>query len=227
MSSIRSWPPEHRPREKLLNHGPETLSDAELLAVVFRTGCSGLSALDLAKQLIEEFGSLGDLISCPTKPLLSRRGVGRTKAAGLQACLELGKRVMREPLPNRDLLKDFASTQQYLISRLRNCREEQFMALFLNQANQLLHDEILFRGTVNEAAVHPREVVKRALELNATNVIVAHNHPSGTARASLADIEITHRLIGALRCVDIRLLDHVIVAGPECVSLRACTGLFS
>jgi DNA repair protein RadC len=224
--AIHEWPEEHRPREKLIQQGAASLSDAELLAILLRTGTKGRSALDMAKHLLSHFKGIGELARTPRNLFVDQPGLGPSKFAEWQACLELGRRVLKAPLPNRNLLTESALTQNYLIATLRARNEECFVALFLNQANQLVHDEIMFTGTVNETAVHPRSVVKRALELNATGVIVAHNHPSGTLRASIADLEMTDRLNKALATVDIRLLDHIIVAGPRCLSLRETTGLF-
>jgi DNA repair protein RadC len=224
--AIYQWAEEHRPREKILSHGPSTLSDAELLALLLRTGSAGQSALDIAKRLLQTFGGLGEMARASHQALLAQTGIGPGKLAQWLACLEIGQRTVRAALLELDLLTDADTTQRYLIGRLRNRNEEIFLALFLNQANRLISDEIMSSGTVNEAAVYPRQIIKRALELNASNVIVAHNHPSGSLQASMADLELTNRLIQAMALVDIRLLDHVIVAGPAALSLRQSTRLF-
>lgn len=223
---MKEWAYEHRPREKLLTHGAHALSDAELIAVLLRTGNRGQSALDLAHQLLERHGGLGELARMPANSLLATPGLGPGKVSQWLACLELGKRVLKADLRKRDLLCASEAASRYVISRLRNEPREVFMAIYVNQANHLISDGILSEGTVNQTVVYPRELVKKALELDATGVIVAHNHPAGTLKPSLEDIEMTHRLISALNAVDIRLLDHFIVGGNAALSLRKTTRLF-
>lgn len=224
--AIHQWAEEHRPREKLLKLGAEQLSDAELLAILLRTGRRGGSALTLAQQLLAEYGGMGELARASSHQLQQTPGMGPVKAAEWLACLELGRRTLKADLKQRDLLTDIPGVLQYVTSLLRHREREAFIALFLNQGNRLIRHVVLCEGTVNVTVVHPRELVRQALECNAVAVIVAHNHPAGSLRPSEDDLALTRRLRTALASVDIRLLDHLIVAGPHAVSLRASTALF-
>jgi DNA repair protein RadC len=224
--AMHEWAKEHRPREKLLNEGAAMLSDAELIAVLLRTGRRGESALEMARHLLDAHGGLGELAGAPATRLLAQPGLGPGKVSQWLASIELGKRVIKAELRKRDLLTESDAAAQYVISRLRHEQREVFLALYVNQANHLITDSVLSEGTVNQAVVYPRELVRKALEVNATGVIVAHNHPAGTLKPSLDDIELTHRLLQALNAVDIRLLDHFIVGGNATVSLRRSTRLF-
>ncbi|MHA7834520.1 MAG: RadC family protein [Algiphilus sp.] len=215
--SIRDWPETERPREKLLAHGAAALSDAELLAVFLRTGVAGLSAVDLARELLSAFGGLRSLLSADVEHFCAAKGLGRAKYAQLQAVLELSRRHLAEELRREGVLRDPSSTRRFLQARLRDESRELFGMLLLDNQHQVLAFEVLALGTINAAAVYPREVVKAALRRNAAAVIFAHNHPSGVAEPSAADRDLTERLITALRTVDIRVLDHVIV-GEDCVS---------
>ncbi|WP_420428434.1 RadC family protein [Algiphilus sp.] len=215
--SIRDWPETERPREKLLARGAAALSDAELLAVFLRTGVAGLSAVDLARELLSTFGGLRSLLSADVERFCAAKGLGRAKFAQLQAVLELSRRHLAEELRREGVLRDPGSTRRFLQARLRDEARELFGMLLLDNQHQVLAFEVLAMGTINAAAVYPREVVKAALRRNAAAVIFAHNHPSGVAEPSAADRELTDRLITALRTVDIRVLDHVIV-GEHCVS---------
>ncbi|MBY8966337.1 DNA repair protein RadC [Algiphilus sp. NNCM1] len=215
--SIRDWPETERPREKLLANGAAALSDAELLAVFLRTGVAGLSAVDLARELLSAFGGLRSLLSADVERFCAAKGLGRAKYAQLQAVLELSRRHLAEELRREGVLRDPGSTRRFLQARLRDETRELFGMLLLDNQHQVLAFEVLAIGTINAAAVYPREVVKAALRRNAAAVIFAHNHPSGVAEPSAADRELTERLITALRTVDIRVLDHVIV-GEDCVS---------
>lgn len=215
--SIRDWPETERPREKLLARGAAALSDAELLAVFLRTGVAGLSAVDLARELLSTFGGLRSLLSADVERFCAAKGLGRAKFAQLQAVLELSRRHLAEELHREGVLRDPDSTRRFLQARLRDEARELFGMLLLDNQHQVLAFEVLAMGTINAAAVYPREVVKAALRRNAAAVIFAHNHPSGVAEPSAADRELTDRLITALRTVDIRVLDHVIV-GEDCVS---------
>lgn len=217
--AITDWPAAERPRERLLTHGPNSLSDAELLAIFLRTGLPGKSAVDLARELLQRFGSLGALLSANRKTFCQSPGLGDAKFAQLQAVLEMARRHFAENLTRETVLTSADTTRHFLQAQLRNERREVFAALYLDNQHQLLLYEPLFYGTVNGATVYPREVVKRALELNAAALIVAHNHPSGVAEPSRSDLAITSRLKQALEVVDIRLLDHCIVAGHAVVSL--------
>jgi DNA repair protein RadC len=220
--AIKDWPARERPRERLLQHGPQSLSDAELLAIFLRTGVSGKSAVDLARDLLGRFGSLRPLLAAPREAFCAAPGLGEAKYAQLQAVLEMGRRHLYERLERGSPLSSPAQTAQFLQARLRDCPHEVFAVLFLDNRHRVLAFEELFRGTIDGASVHPREVVRRALTHNAAAVILSHNHPSGVAEPSQADQRITARLRDALELIDVRLLDHLIVGDGNCCSLAEC-----
>ncbi len=215
---ISSWPPMERPREKLLASGASSLSDVELLAVFLQTGIKGKTALEVATDLLLNFGSLSSLISANYKELCSQSGVGVAKAASLAAMKELSLRQLLEGLQSRDILTSSAATRDYLRARFKSCESEVFSCLFLNNQHHVMELEELFRGTIDGAAVYPREVVKRALYHNAAAVIFAHNHPSGIAEPSQADIAITRKLKTAMQTIEVRVLDHLVIGAGEVVS---------
>jgi len=217
--AIKDWPARERPRERLLKHGPQSLSDAELLAIFLRTGVSGKSAVDLARDLLERFGSLRRLLGAERDTFCEVPGLGRAKFAQLQAVLEMGRRHLAEQFDRGSPLLSPEHTARYLQSRLRDYPYEVFAVLFLDNRHRVLAFEELFRGTVDGASVHPREVVRRALALNSAAVIFSHNHPSGIAEPSEADQRITTRLREALALVDVRVLDHLVVGDGDCCSL--------
>jgi DNA repair protein RadC len=206
---------DERPREKLLKRGADALSDPELLAIFLRTGIAGKSAIDLARDLLAEFGGLVGLFSASEKAFCDAKGLGTAKYAQLQAVLEMSKRYLNEQVLNRDVLTSPEATRQYLKMRLRGVPHEVFACLFLDNRHRVIDYRELFRGTIDGASVHPREVVREALRYNAAAVIFAHNHPSGVAEPSQSDLRITQRLKDALALVDIRVLDHVIVGEGE------------
>lgn len=210
--AISDWPAAERPREKLLERGPEALSDAELLAIFLRTGVAGKSAVDLARDLLHHFGGLRLLLQAEPDVFCSARGLGRAKFAQLQAVLEMSRRHLAETLKRGEAITSPAATRAFLASRLRDSPYEIFSCLFLDNRNRMLAYEEMFRGTIDGASVHPREVVRRVIQHNAAAVIFAHNHPSGVAEPSRADEAITRRLQDALALIDVRVLDHVIVA---------------
>lgn len=216
--SITQWPAAERPREKLLARGAGALSDAELLAIFLRTGVPGKSAVDLARELLNDFGGLRRLLTAAHSDFCTRHGLGNAKYAQLQAVLEMARRHLQETLERGDALTSPAATRQYLAARLRDLDHEVFACLFLDTRNRVIRYEELFRGTLDGASVHPREVVKRALGLNAAAIIFAHNHPSGVAEPSGADERITRRLRDALALVEIRVLDHIVVGEGKPVS---------
>jgi len=216
---IRDWPVAERPREKLLHLGPGALSEAELLAIWLRHGTRGASAVDVARRLLARFGSLRNVLAAGRHELCGERGVGPARWAELQAALELVRRHHLERLQAGPVLGSPRAARDYLIARLRDLEHEVFCCLFLDSRHRLTRCEELFRGTVDGASVHPREVVKQALARNATAVILAHNHPSGVAEPSQADEIITTRLRDALALVEIRLLDHLIIGDGSCTSL--------
>ena len=209
--TIRDWPLGERPREKLLHSGPHALSDAELLAIFLRTGTRGKTAVDVARDLLRQFGSIRNLLNADLKTFSQGNGLGEAKFVLLQATLEMGRRHLREVLERGSALTSPEETKAYLKVHMRDFEHEVFVCLFLDNRHRLISIEEMFRGTIDGASVYPREVVKRALALNAAAVIFAHNHPSGVAEPSQADELITAKLIRALRTVDIRVLDHFIV----------------
>jgi len=216
---ISDWPASERPREKLLERGASALSDAELLAIFLRVGTAGQSAVDMARTLLSDYGSLGALLAADRGTFCSARGLGDAKYAQLQAVLEMARRHAAETLVDRDVLSDPQATRTYLSMRLGDVPHEVFACVFLDTRNRVIAFEELFRGTIDGAAVYPREVVKAALRHNAAAVIFAHNHPSGVAEPSAADRDITRRLVDALALVDIRALDHLILTRHDNVSL--------
>lgn len=216
---IIDWPEAERPREKLLQRGATALTDAELLAIFLRTGTQGVTAIDLAYNLLNDFSSLRNLFNAELDDFSRTKGIGPAKYVQLQAVLEMSKRYLRETLEKQDIIANPEDTRQYLKSQLRDKPYEVFAALFLDNRHQIIKFEELFRGTIDGASVYPREVVKKALEQNAAALIIAHNHPSGVAEPSSADERITLRLKDALGLVDIRLLDHLIIGDGEIVSL--------
>lgn len=217
--AIKDWPADDRPREKLLRTGAEALSDAELLAIFLRTGVIGLSAVDLARQLLTEFGSLRSLLEADQASFCRGHGLGQAKFVQLQAVLEMSRRHLESSMTRGSAFTDCTATKNYLKQRLRAYPHEVFACLFLDNQHRMIAFEELFRGTIDGASVYPREVVKQALQHNAAAVILAHNHPSGVAEPSQADIHITRRIKAALDLVDIRVLDHIIIGDHEPSSL--------
>ena len=209
--AITDWPLEERPREKLLLKGASSLSDAELLAIFLRTGMPGLSAVDMSRRLLTRFGSLRGLLNADEKNFCSQKGLGKAKYVQLQAVLEMAGRHLSESIKRNDCLSSPADTVAYLHSRLRDRQYEVFACVMLDNRNRVIEYREMFRGTIDGASIYPREIVTQALADNAASVILAHNHPSGVAEPSQADIRITERLKKALALVDIRVLDHVIV----------------
>ncbi len=211
--AITDWPAAERPREKLLAQGVAALSDAELLAVFLRVGVTGKSAVDLARDLLARFGSLTGIFAASRAQLSQVHGMGLSKYAKLQAIFEMSRRALAEHMRAQDLLASPQQVRDFLTLKLDSLCHEVFMVLFLDAQNRLIAEEIMFRGTLTQASVHPREVAKQALYYNAASVILAHNHPSGLAQQSQADELITQQLKQALALVDVRVLDHFIVAG--------------
>jgi DNA repair protein RadC len=221
--AISHWPKEERPREKLLSKGAAALSDAELLAIFLRTGLPGITAIDLARGLLSEFGGIGPLLSARQVAFCERKGLGPAKFAQLQAALELTSRYIKEELRANPIFTSPQMVRDYLAVQMRGYQREVFVILLLDSRHQLLDFHELFQGTIDMASVYPREIVKLALQNNAAAVIVAHNHPSGVAEPSQSDIAITKRIKQALALVDIRLLDHFII-GRGAVTSLADTG---
>lgn len=216
--SIKQWPIADRPREKLLSKGANVLSDAELLAIFLRTGIAGKSALDLARDLLTEFGDLNHLLAASQQRFCNAHGLGESKYAILQASLEMSRRQLQETLKAKHVFSCSEQTKAYVINQLFHLEQEAFGCMFLDIQYRLLGFEILFYGTINCTAVYPREVAKRALYHNASAVILAHNHPQGTSKPSTADITLTHRLQQGIALFDVKIADHIIVANNQSFS---------
>lgn len=216
--TITSWPLAERPREKLLIHGAKNLSDAELLAIFLRTGIRGKTALDMARELLHEYGNLKKLFNTTPQALFQKRGMGKAKYAMLKAAIELGRRYLEEEIKVGKKLNSSQLTKRFLAYRLQDYPHEVFACLFLDNQHRIICFEELFQGTLTEANIYPREVVKRGLAHNAAKIILAHNHPSGNPFPSQADQDITRQLKQALALVDIRVIDHVIIGNKETIS---------
>ncbi len=216
--SISDWPIAERPREKLLQMGPGSLSDAELLAIFLRTGVAGKSAVDLARDLLLQFDGLRGLLEASQAGFCQAKGLGAAKYAQLQAVLEMARRHMSETLMRGDALTSSQVVKEYLRAKLRHLRHEVFAILYLDNQHRVIDYEELFRGTIDGASVYSREVVKQTLHFNAAAVIFAHNHPSGVAEPSKADRQITDHLKMALDLVDVRVLDHMVVGDADVIS---------
>ena len=217
--SIRHWPSAERPREKLLQRGPTSLSDAELVAVFLRTGLPGKNAVELARELLQRCGGLRQLLECRSDELCAVKGFGTAKYVQLRAALELGRRYLYSTMVKGSVLDSPCATRDYLRMHMKKYEHEVFACLFLDNRHRVISFDEMFNGTIDSASVHPREVVKRALQHNAAAVILAHNHPSGTAEPSQSDQLLTQRLREALQLVDIRVLDHFVVGDGETISL--------
>jgi DNA repair protein RadC len=219
--SIREWPARERPREKLLTQGCGALSDAELIALLLGSGLPGKDAIALGRELLAIGGSLGALLADPHGAALRLRGIGPAKRARLIAALELARRSLAEQLTERPTLGNPRDSGDFLCAKLRHLPYEVFGCLFLDNRHRVLAFEELFRGTVDGASVHPREVVRACLRHNASAVIFAHNHPSGVAEPSSADRAITQELKEALRLIGVRVLDHLVIGSGSPTSMAA------
>lgn len=217
--AITDWPADERPREKLLKLGAKALSDAELLAIFLRIGISGKTAVDLARDLLSEFGGLRPLLEASELEFCQHLGLGPAKYAQLQAVLEMARRHLHQTLERPEAFTHPQAVKSYLSSQLRHLPHEVFACLFLDNQNRLIRYEPLFTGTIDAASVYPREVVKQVLKHNAAAVMFAHNHPSGVAEPSASDERITHKLVAALNLVDVRVLDHFVVGDGEVTSM--------
>ena len=212
---IPDWPKEDRPREKLLDKGAHMLTDAELIAIFFKTGTREKSALDLAKSLLVEHGGLKQLMQTPTYTILQTHGIGYAKYAALKAAIELGKRYQSTKIQIGEVLNNSSSTQKFLADHLKDHHNEVFACLFLDNHFRLISFEELFHGTIHGASVYPREIIKRGLQHNAAKIILAHNHPSGLATPSEADQEVTKLIKYSLSLIDIEVVDHIIIGNDE------------
>jgi DNA repair protein RadC len=218
MMAFKDIPPDARPREKLLALGPAALADVELIALLLRTGLPGVTVLQLAADMLKTFGGLRGLLHADMPDLARVKGIGPAKRAEIAAILELARRSLSEALAAKPVFDVPQTVKDYLRLQLGTRAHEVFAVLFLDAQNRLIGLEEMFRGTLTQTSVYPREVVKRALELRAAAVILAHNHPSGAAEPSRADEYLTQTLKSALALVDVRVLDHVVVGGDEVVS---------
>lgn len=218
---LKGLPADARPREKLLQRGPAALSDAELLALLLRTGVQGKNVVQLAQELVDRFGGIAGLLHSGAEALETVKGLGPAKRAEILAVVELARRALAQPLKERPLFDTPQAVAQYLRLHLGHKPHEVFAVLFLDNRHRLLALEELFRGTLTQASVYPREVVLRALHHHAAAVVLAHNHPSGVAEPSRADEALTQTLKAALALVDVRVLDHFIVTAHDCRSMAA------
>jgi len=216
--AIVDWPENERPREKLLANGAESLSDAELLAIFLRVGVTGKSAVDLARDLLNKFGSLNGIFAASEKEISHVHGMGSSKYVQLQAIFEMSRRALGEQMEVYDVLSSPQQVRDYLVLKLGGLMQEVFFVMFLDTQNCLIASEVMFVGTLTQTSVYPREVVKRVLHHNAAAVIFAHNHPSGLAKQSSADEMLTQDLKKALALIDVRVLDHFIIAGNNTLS---------
>ena len=216
---LKDLPAQARPREKLLARGPAALSDAELLALLLRTGLPGKNALQMGQELLDRFGGVGGLLHTTAEALKSIKGLGPAKRAEIVAVLELARRALAEELMEKTLFSTPQVVRDYLQLQLGSRPHEIFAVLFLNSQNRLIALEEMFRGTLTTTSVYPREVVIRALALNAASVVLAHNHPSGAAQPSQADEALTRTLKAALALVDVRVLDHFVVTASRAISM--------
>ncbi len=222
--AIRHWPKSEQPRFKLLNNGPHSLSDAELIALFLGSGHKGHNAVDMARGMLANAQGLRPLLEQNRQILMKTKGLGEAKWVLLQAALELGRRYLEAEVRARPALSNPDKTKTYVKAWLRRFQHEVFACLFLDNRHRVINCEILFTGTIDGASVYPREVVKRCLELNAAAIIFAHNHPSGVAEPSQSDRQITTKLIQALALLDVRVLDHLVV-GDQVVTSMAELGL--
>ena len=216
--SIQHWPKALRPREKLLEQGAECLSDAELLAIFIRTGIPGTDALCLSEQMLQQFGSLQELLNADFEAFVEIKGMGLAKFVQFQAILELSKRYFAEQVHSSETIDSPAAVRNYLHRTLRDERFEQFWLVHLDNQHRVLDTELLFKGTIDSAAVYPRVVVDSVIKHNSAAVIFAHNHPSGVCEPSQADIQLTRRLQQALSLIDVRTLDHFVIGHNQATS---------
>lgn len=216
---IKHWPDGEKPREKLLERGVGSLSEAELLAIFLRTGIKGKTAVDLARELLLHFGGLKRVFGANQNEFCQIKGLGLTKYIEMQAIIELAKRYLVEYSKSDQVLKTSAQTKQFVLAKLGRNEQEVFGCLFLNNKNHLLAFKELFYGSINRMEIYPREIARAAMTYNAVSVICAHNHPSGDSSPSDADVRVTKQLRSALELIDIRLLDHIVVGGNQAISL--------
>lgn len=223
--SIKEWRADERPRERLLNKGAHTLTDAELLAILISTGTKNISALDLSKFLLEKFESLSELANRDVAELIAFKGIGLAKAITLSASFEISRRIQSKNLSDLPPFRSPEDVARYFIPRLRGVRQEQFHIVLLNSANKMIKSRLVTEGILNSSLVHPREVFRYAIIESAASIILIHNHPSGNTTPSTEDISVTKKLVKAADFIDIPILDHLIIAGDSFLSF-AREGLF-
>ncbi len=211
VSRIKDWPETERPRERLMNHGADALSDAELLGIILRTGNAKYTAMDLARQLLDEFGGLRGVDMQPVSALCGVHGIGLAKAAQIKAALELAKRLVQQRRGGQQVLSSSEDAYQFVHLRMRDLHSEQFRVIFLSIRNEVIAEKTLFQGSLAESVASPREVIVQAVQLAAASVILLHNHPSGNPSPSNEDRRITEKLAAACRYADISVLDHIII----------------
>ena len=216
--SMAGWPLPERPRERFLARGAASLSDAELLALFLGAGTRRQSALELARDLLARFGRVSRVLSAAHPELVAVPGVGAARSAQIAAVMELARRALTEEMRGRDSLASPAAVRGYLRLRMQDLSHECFYCVFLDAQNRVIAADEMFRGTLTQTSVYPREILKRALHHNAAAVILAHNHPSGVAEPSIQDQALTRTLAEALSLVDVKVLDHFIVAPGACLS---------
>ncbi len=216
--TIKDWPKSDQPRERLIRSGPEPLSDTELMAVVFGSGGAGQSAFDLGRALLLRSGSIRAALAMDCRSFCQIQGMGPSRWAQLAAATELTRRSLREQLGESDALSNLSTVRQFLTLWLRDRPFECFTCLFLDSRHRLIEAREMFRGTLTQTAVYPREIARSVLSLNAAAVILSHNHPSGVAEASVADRLLTDAVKNALHSIDVPVLDHLIIAGNQCLS---------
>jgi len=222
---IKSWPKSERPRELLLDKGPEYVSDAGLVAILLRTGIEGKDAVTLARELLKNFGGFRGLLNADKKDLENIKGLGTAKISQLLAATEIAKRQSKEEIVGKTVINGPEDVLEYLSVSMSNLKEEVFKVIYLNSANVVLAAEDLFKGTVDQSAVYPREIIKMAFELNASGLIFVHNHPSGNLKPSKHDLSLNDKLVKACRAVDLTPLDHIIIGPTGYISLKE-KGLF-
>lgn len=219
MKPITAWPENERPREKLLRQGPATLSDAELLAIFLRTGMPGMTAVDLSRDLLQRFGGLNAILQASEEVFCQAKGLGPAKYVQLQAVIEMARRYLYVQLCEREYIDNPNRAADFLLARMKAYQKEVFACIYLNSKHRVIQFEELFSGTLESASIYPREIIRRVLDLNAAAVIFSHNHPSGDPEPSQTDIEMTRRLQEALNYLDVRVLDHLVVAEEGVISL--------
>ncbi|AWL10567.1 UPF0758 protein [Saliniradius amylolyticus] len=215
---LTDWPDSERPREKLIHQGPGSLSDAELLAIFLRTGLPGTNVVDLARQLIDSFGGLRPILNATEEQFCAAKGLGQAKYVQLQAILEMARRHLQQRLERDSIFTKVEDTRDYLVAQMRDLPNEVFALLLLDSQHRLIQFKPVFYGTIDSATVHPRVLVKLALDTHAAAVILAHNHPSGVAEPSQSDRQITQRINDAMTLMDIRVLDHFVIGDGDAVS---------